>query len=439
MCFDNAAAALSLEALVRGTIAPSAAPAGCGAVVAARAQGSRRRRLWELDAHAHCPIVGVCLPLETLRRLASRVLGGEPMADDYELHCGVVTDCRLRTTMAQAVQRELDRRYALALRQAAQAKNTPALVAWWEEALHRQDVAGALWATLTHPRCTPALEHRALGQVHMLQHQAGMARRADLDRLAALSHENAVLSRALAAAQQRSTQLTDQHARQMEAQQRQLMQLRAELIASHTVIAQLRHGLRALEEAVPALKERQALTQENERLTRRLAQMAVALQQHAGKRGQAERRTQPQHDDGEDNHLAGPDDDTLCLQARLDNHTVLCVGGRPAAVPLYRHIVEGTGGRFLHHDGGGSDSSARLDATLSAADLVICQTGCISHNAYWRVKDHCKRTGKRCVFVEGPSTARLKRALAMLTPAPGPAALQVPGEPASRQGAEASP
>jgi len=47
---------------------------------------------------------------------------------------------------------------------------------------------------------------------------------------------------------------------------------------------------------------------------------------------------------------------------------------------------------------------------------VICQAGCISHGAYWRVKEHCKRTGKRCVFVESPSAAGLKRALAELQP-----------------------
>jgi hypothetical protein len=38
--------------------------------------------------------------------------------------------------------------------------------------------------------------------------------------------------------------------------------------------------------------------------------------------------------------------------ASLTDRAVLCVGGRPASVPLYRHIVEKTGGRFLHHDGG---------------------------------------------------------------------------------------
>ena len=45
---------------------------------------------------------------------------------------------------------------------------------------------------------------------------------------------------------------------------------------------------------------------------------------------------------------------------------------------------------------------ALLEASLAAADLVICQTGCLSHGAYWRVQDHCRRTGKQCVLVAQP-------------------------------------
>ena len=50
-----------------------------------------------------------------------------------------------------------------------------------------------------------------------------------------------------------------------------------------------------------------------------------------------------------------------------------------------------------------------LDASLAAADLVICQTGCLSHGQYWRVQDHCKRTGKTCVLVEQPEAVRIVR------------------------------
>ncbi len=50
-----------------------------------------------------------------------------------------------------------------------------------------------------------------------------------------------------------------------------------------------------------------------------------------------------------------------------------------------------------------------LEASLQTADLVICQTGCLSHGEYWRVQDHCKRTGKTCVLVEQPEAVRIVR------------------------------
>ena len=40
---------------------------------------------------------------------------------------------------------------------------------------------------------------------------------------------------------------------------------------------------------------------------------------------------------------------------------------------------------------------------------MICQTGCLSHGEYWRVQDHCQRTGKTCVLVEQPDALRIVR------------------------------
>ncbi len=423
---------------------------------ATAAPGSRRRRLWELDSHAHCPVIGVCLPFAALRRLMDKTLGGLPSADDYELHCAAVTDARQRSPLAEALQRELDRRYMLPLRQAAKAKTTEALSAWWDDALgaqpapgrpkpaeHRpggcsrhseagsaadngadngagcatsQQVAGPFWAVLTHARCTAALERRVLGHVHMLQHQAGMTARMDLNRFEALIDENAVLTRALAAAQQRSTRQAAEHAQRSETQQREIVQLRAQLIARDTAIGHLRDDLQALEAAVPGLQGRVELGRENQRQAERLHELerrALHWQQEA----ERQQRRADALDAELATHLrqrgtlpepipAGP-----ALPTRLQDQAVLCVGGRTAAVPVYRQLIEQVGGRFLHHDGGDEDSPARLDVTLAMADLVICQTGCISHDAYWRVKDHCKRTGKRCVFVDTPSATGLRRAL----------------------------
>ena len=422
------------------TAPPPPATPGTDPTAAAAATGSRRRRLWDLPGAAHCPVVGVCLPIQALRRLVDKLNGPRPLADDYALHCSVVADCRQRSAVAEALQRELDRRYALPLRHAAQAKTTEALAAWWDAALQGheqaagQSLAGAFWATLTHPRCTPALEDCVLGHMHMLQHQAGMATRVDMDRLEALIDENAVLGRALGAAQARHQQLAAEHQQRQAALQAEAMQLRARLMAQDLQLAQQREALAALEAAVPGLAARSALAAENLAQADRIQQLerqclqarheaeraqrmvaALASQLQAERSGPATAAAEAATADS----MAGSEADAPAVPVRLDNQAVLCVGGRASAVPLYRLIVERSGGRFIHHDGGERDSSARLDATLAAADLVICQTGCVSHNAYWRVKDHCKRTGKRCVFVETPSSAGLKRALVQLAPACG--------------------
>jgi hypothetical protein len=85
--------------------------------------------------------------------------------------------------------------------------------------------------------------------------------------------------------------------------------------------------------------------------------------------------------------------------ADLREKAVLCVGRAEESSAVARQLVEIAGGRYLHHDGQDDADAAALESSLRAADLVICQTGCMSHGAYWRVQDHCRRTGKPCVMV----------------------------------------
>ena len=381
-------------------------------------RGSRRRRLWEFENHAFCPVIGVCLPMGALRRLVNKVLGGQTMAQDYELHCGVITECKQRSPLSKALQRELDVRFVLPLRQAAVCKTTEALAAWWKEQADLE-LGGALWATLTHARCTLDLENQVLAEVHMMQHQVGVARRVDVLRFEALLDENTTLTRELALAQQRCTRLAEEQARAMGEQQVQVMQLRAQLIARQSLVVSLREDLHTLEAAAPDLRSRAELARVTQQQTETIHTLERALllaQQDKERRTRQLELQSAALTRQESSQALTQAHATPSIPTRLDDRSVLCVGGRPASVPLYRHIVEGTGGRFLHHDGGDEESVARLDATLAAADLVICQTGCISHNAYWRVKDYCKRTGKQCVFVENPGTACLKRALSTLQP-----------------------
>ena len=387
--------------------APETAPK---APAPAPASGSRRRRLWELDGHAYCPVIGVCLPLPQLRRLAEKTLGRMQQHNDYEVHCIAVTECRHRSPLSEAVQKELESRYALVLRAAQQLKSTEALGRWWDDCRASADWAGALWAALTHPRCDTVLEHRILGEVHMLQHQVGMACRADLTRLDTLHEENAILGRELANAQARCQQQALQFSTRLEDQQALALRLRADLVQSQTRQMQLQEQLEQFQASAPDLPARLALSQQNRQLLEDLQTLQRQLQQ-VRQEAQAQRERAEALQQRLDEMPTPQVTESASEAPRLDHRAVLCVGGRTASVPIYRQVIEHRGARFLHHDGGTEDNSSQLDATLAAADLVICQSGCISHNAYWRVKDHCKRTGKPCVFVETPSRAALERAL----------------------------
>jgi hypothetical protein len=377
--------------------------------------GSRRRRLWDLPHQCHCPLVGVCLPLDSLRQLVNKALGGKTPADDYDVHVGVVAECGQRSRLSEVLQHDLERRYARTVQQFKAAKTTQAVALLWKKTVEQGDVTGALWAALTHPRCDAALQEVICRNMHMFQHHAGAHVRADLAEFNALTEENALLARELGRAQERSSRVMADKASEIERLSAQLVQARAENIGKDTRLAFLNADLAALKASLPDLEPALRLQKKIRQMALRQTELEESLCDLRQKLAAAEKARDTV------NVEPSRQADTSLAEAAplrspgmpiyLHQKTVLCVGGRSGNVASYRDVIERVGGRFAHHDGGQKDSPNVLDANLTAADLVICQTGCISHNAYWKVKDFCKRTGKRCVFIENPSATSLARSL----------------------------
>jgi hypothetical protein len=370
------------------------------------AHTSRRRRLWELGHACHCPLVGVGFPLGVLRKLVDKVTSGKVVADDYEVHVGAVTECAHRNRLSEALQKELERRYAAVLLRFRGARTTEQVGELWRTAVANGDVAGAFWAGLTHPRCSSELEEQMCRDLHMVQHQAGACVRADIGKFNATLAENARLTHDLGKAQQRAAALLADKSADAERHATQLMQLRAQLVGKDSMIDSLRTELEQLKESIPGLETRAKLAE-------RLAQMdereRALRQQIAELKTEALRAVEPPAPIQEETRQVV--EHVMKMPLRLSDRAVLCVGGRSGNVATYRELIEQQGAQFAHHDGGLEDNANRLDASLAAADLVICQTGCISHSAYWRVKDYCKRTGTRCVFIDNPSISSLARGL----------------------------
>jgi hypothetical protein len=189
-----------------------------------------------------------------------------------------------------------------------------------------------------------------------------------------------------------------------------LRELRGELVTATACSERLARELLALQESLPELRDAQLLM----RRVASLEMQADGLRQRSALLEREGNQLRDLVRDAEETiaSLAVEADVQPDASERdLSGKRVLCVGGRSGSLKSYREVVEQSGGEFLHHDGGLEESLQRIDSIVAAADIVICQAGCISHNAYWRVKEHCKRTGKRCVFVKNAGVSSFDRAV----------------------------
>ncbi|MFT4100714.1 MAG: DUF2325 domain-containing protein [Burkholderiaceae bacterium] len=175
-----------------------------------------------------------------------------------------------------------------------------------------------------------------------------------------LLREHRALLRAHGRAQAGCSDLLMAQACEIERLQAQAMRLRAAVIARETALAWAREDRAELERSIPGLPRRTALSRQVSALLARLQDLM-------------RERLQPDR----------PAERTEAMAL-----TTATAADRPA-------------GEIDTEP----DSVDELEASLRAADLVICQTGCLSHGAYWRVQDHCRRTGKTCVLIDRPDDA----------------------------------
>ncbi len=380
-------------------------------------RSSRRRKLWELEQQFHCPLIGVCFDVDHLRKLLSRHFHCPRELSDFKLHTSAVAACGERSQLAEVLQKDLEKRLQLSIGRFAGAKSSAALRELWRTAvLSGSELPGALWACWTHPACDRELSLDIYGEIHMIQHQVGGSTRADLGTLTALRAENQRLREQVETARGESELLRSEKVSATQTMSRQIAEQRAELAGKEASIESLRNEIDSLRQEIPELRDRQALARRvhesesrlasagarNAELERQVAELEHQLRQALALR----ERAVPESDESDESALdatlrAGPAD--------LGGKCVLCVGGRTAAIDNCRQLIEVRGGRFLHHDGGREESLHRIDAAVAAADLVICQAGCISHSAYWRVKEQCKRTGKRCLYIKTTGISGLSR------------------------------
>ncbi len=387
---------------------------------------ARRARLWELKDKFHCPLIGTCLPMEELARLARRHAFNGDLRDEFTLHVEAVGWAGSRNPVSEELNRHFERKYAGYVTRFERIKTTDELLAFWKAHFENGEVAGPMWAALTHKAANDETRHAVYADVHMLSHQVGAGLAADAKRLAWLARRNEELAAALecsaadaagAEAEMRRLHVELKTARAAEASARAdaagLRQRLAAFESGAAIVDMGRRlmGLTAANEELRAVAERsralQAALTESQDQTAALAHERDTL---AVERDALERLL-----------LVAENDEAACdgecdgCDNRTADRCVLCVGGRTALLSQYRALAERLGIRLIHHDGGQEESLSRLPDMINGADAVLCPTDCVSHAAYYKLKQHCKRTGKPCLLFKGAGVSGFAVALARLS------------------------
>ena len=411
--FDNAktrASVLASKGTSESVLMPTTRPS------AAR----RRMKLWELPSRWHCPLIGTCLTPQDMRRLARQAGIDSAGMSEYDLHTLVVSNCAERNALSERVQRLLDERFPADI---SKARDDAGILALWRAAYDSGETAGALWAAWSHAAMSEETGKAIYGDIHMLSHQVGAGIRTNLRQLDSLQQENLRLRSELDALRNDAAQSRREKDRLLEETQCRLAdaERRAALLGVRELeLAEARKAARnystVFDRATMLVHRVEVVEERNAANARRAEQLAQELNETQDNLVSVEAALELALGIGSCEGISG---NSGCGRAcpaetQLAGRCVLCIGGRTNLVDGYRRLVETQGGRFLHHDGGLEESLHRIDAAVATADAVVCQSGCVSHAAYWRLKEACKKLDKPCVFVKSPGVGSFARGLAAL-------------------------
>lgn len=389
----------------------------------------RRSKLWELEPRFHCSVVGTCLTLDELRRLARKLkIRGSDGISDYELHTTFVGIAGHSTPSGRLLHKRLDRKFAAEIRRYSRAATAAELDRFWRDSLKSGEVAGAYWALITHPQVSDELLFRSFGKVHMLSHLSGASVRIDMQQLQKLRRKLPVLENELAAERRAQLRRLNEKERVIDELRREIrdrQQLEKALNDANRRIQQLERDsqtIRLREQMEAYAAKLVAERARAERAEANVSQWKQTALEHGDNYCQMEQRLHQLQDEHRAMETAlaeflSPEcgncenSDACSRRQDLSERCILYVGGRAGQCHHFRALVEKRNGRFLHHDGGKEESRLRLGSILPQADVVICPLDCVSHDAMHKVRRHCQQHAKPLVFIPRASLSAFTRCL----------------------------
>src|SRR6056297_3665661 len=100
----------------------------------------RRKKLWEIDKHYHCSIIGICLTIKELKKIANKTEIAIEKDEDHIIHGNFVALASEKSETAKLMHKIIDRKYNRFIRQFSRAKTENDLESLWEKSLEEGNI-----------------------------------------------------------------------------------------------------------------------------------------------------------------------------------------------------------------------------------------------------------------------------------------------------------
>jgi len=384
-------------------------------------QSSKRKKIWQLEEPFHCSIIGTCITLIELRKLSKKFkLNFKSTASDYDLHHVFVHIVNDGSYPAVKLQKFLDKKFLKNIRDLNSVDSEQALKNHWQTSLSSGDVAGDYWAIATHPLTSIQLRDEIYADIHMLSHIAGASIRMDMEAFKHLKNAHRDLTiryKELQASTQKrlnekSTAISKLTDKLKQANNIEIRYQKLKEKMNHPVTPNKQENTidKLNNKCVMEMRYRKQAENDLKQAMEHLHSMEQRLKFYQQECKSLQTLLDHQSIDSCNNHCAvsqlfGGDIIDLCGQC------ILYVGGRNNLCSHFRTLVEKANGEFIHHDGGREEGPAKLNSTLSRADIVVCPLDCISHKAIHLIKKHCEINTKPLAYMPRASMSAFTKAL----------------------------
>jgi len=390
-------------------------------------------KIWDVQDSFICSIIGTCLTLDELRKIAKKMDVSISTFSDFELHQYFVEKCFNCNDFSRMVNKSLNRKFELSIKLSSHCKNEDDLIKFWKSSKSDGRLSGAYWAILTHPYSSEKLNIEIFGEVHMLSHLSVASAKKSEQKIKDLTQQLELVEKV-------TKDNREQFKKEIENKNREIVELikykneckflSIKLDEANRIIKKFEEGVdKESEDNIKNIKNQlelknkmylaiknnyEKLIFQNKEINFKYSFLEKSYKKLENENSLLKSRIQ-NYNIKADCPLSVTDskgeENCLCPNNLLSGRCLLYVGGQHSLVPHYRKIVEQYGGKFFHHDGCKEEGHNVLENLTKQSDVVLFPINCVSHEACMKIKSICKQLKKPLLPIQTSSISALSKGI----------------------------